>query len=83
MVRQVKGLEAQLDADLLRSIASVLGKLNQLREVTQEYAEDTDTGVRISMPEVVALTRAGSAEQVGEARRRSDGTWYLSAVIAE
>lgn len=84
MARVISGTEAQLEGDMLRAIATALTQLNKLREFSAEFGSDEagdNRGVRIDFPAEFALKDTAD-NVVGLARRRTDGTWYLAAVIA-
>jgi hypothetical protein len=88
MTTSIKGQEVQLDGDLLRGIATTLTKLNALKDVSAGFeptvdaeGQRTDSSVRVDMPEMLTIRSLG--ERVGTLRRRDDGSWYFSAVVAE
>jgi hypothetical protein len=86
MASIVTGQEVQLDGELLRGIATTLTKLNALKDVSSDFAPvvvegaEPDSSVRVDMPDVLVIRSLG--EQVGMLRRRQDGSWYFSAVVA-
>lgn len=82
MVRKVSGNEVQLDGETLRTMASAITKLNGLKELTAAFDTDDESGVRADLPEVLELKNSKD-QVVGTVRRRVDGTWALSAVVAE